>query len=340
MNQVSLTMNKYINMKVNELPEWLKRIAEIRCDEQGFSSNWSENKLVNSLFNFAITPEGKDFWNNVVDNKDFGRSNYVKVGDWIKITKSDKYWCPISMDRFIGKVVQVTDVILNGTCHIICKGHSSLHWSVYSGHFVKTHPPINIMVEETRNEFKVGDKVRLSDWGKKTYQNGANNPYNLVGTIKTFTKEYNLNVQVKWAENITNSYSKKHLIKIIEPSNFKIGDKVRINELGLKRRPYVISNWFGTITNIDKSENLSIRIEWHNEECSWCEPEWIELIHDYFESSDLKQPFTTLTINIQTEETPQINNNGIILSSTTRTVSNTTRINSSSVSCPTIKICI
>ena len=58
-----------------------------------------------------------------------------KVGDWVEITKSNKNWAS-SMDKFVGKKVQITDVWNNGWGIRFNEDSYRFSWNYYQGHFI------------------------------------------------------------------------------------------------------------------------------------------------------------------------------------------------------------
>ena len=74
----------------------------------------------------------------------FAPTNYssfegpFKVGDWVEITKSDLNWS-VSMDNFVGKRVQITEVFNNGWS-IQFKGSGGFSWNYDQGHFIPCDP--------------------------------------------------------------------------------------------------------------------------------------------------------------------------------------------------------
>ncbi len=81
-------------------------------------------------------------------------------------------------------------------------------------------------------EFKVGDTVKMSDIGKKQYQDAKYNPYDLTGVITKVNS-----IIVKWSNGETNSYDPRH-IELVEPkqeqyytsipTDVKVGDKFKL----------------------------------------------------------------------------------------------------------------
>lgn len=82
--------------------------------------------------------------------------------------------------------------------------------------------------------FKVGDVVRMSSTGKTKWEHCNSNPHDLTGKILVFNST---GVQVKWSNNMTNSYNIKEL-ELLEPKqeqyytsipiDVKNGDKFEI----------------------------------------------------------------------------------------------------------------
>lgn len=80
--------------------------------------------------------------------------------------------------------------------------------------------------------FKVGDIVRLSDVGKKQYQDAKYNPYDLTGVITKINS-----IIVKWSNGEANSYDPKD-IELVEPkqeqyytekpTDVKVGDMFEV----------------------------------------------------------------------------------------------------------------
>lgn len=56
------------------------------------------------------------------------------------------------------------------------------------------------------NNFKVGDRVELSDIAKSEYIDFKENPHNGVGTITTIDGMPPFNIRVTWSNSITNFY--------------------------------------------------------------------------------------------------------------------------------------
>ena len=84
-----------------------------------------------------------------------------KVGDWVEITKSDNNWAS-SMDDFIGKKVQITEVCNNGWS-IKFKGDESFCWNYYEGHFIPCSPPKHLIRYSNAGEPKENRKYSIKE---------------------------------------------------------------------------------------------------------------------------------------------------------------------------------
>jgi len=109
-----------------------------------------------------------------------------------------------------------------------------------------------------KNEFKVGDTVKMSNVGKKQYQDAKYNPYDLTGVITKINS-----IIVKWSNEETNSYDSRD-IELVEPkqeqyytsipASAKSGDKFEIiSKTGYdKRKLDWIKDWkIGDIVTLD-----------------------------------------------------------------------------------------
>jgi hypothetical protein len=67
-------------------------------------------------------------------------------------------------------------------------------------------------------DFVVGDEVRMTEYGKKKYENTSSNPHNLVGSISYAGPR---SVKVVWSNGFTNTYIKKDLELTEEKDTFK-----------------------------------------------------------------------------------------------------------------------
>lgn len=163
-------------MKYSELPKWIQNLIKIRHGEQRDSSRFNPSDSISSLFTWDKTAEGQEFWERMAysSGKIPDPSTYVKVGDWIQITKSDIHWDK-GMDKYVGKTVQVIPHPKPGCIFAVSfnENCSDFYWQLESGHFVKAHPPANqstkiptpISPTEVSKELKVGDKVRVTKAG-------------------------------------------------------------------------------------------------------------------------------------------------------------------------------
>ena len=106
---------------------------------------WAEPSYKNSFTkDETIHPENNRYGMNVpaicfapVRYSDF--KGPFKVGDLVEITKSDFNWAP-SMDKFVGKKVQITDVYNNGWSIKFKEDYDRFNWNYDQGHFIPCDP--------------------------------------------------------------------------------------------------------------------------------------------------------------------------------------------------------
>ena len=107
-----------------------------------------------------------------------------KVGDWVEITKSDFNWSA-SMDNFVGKKVQITEVFNNGWS-IKFKEDDRFNWNYDQGHFIPCDPPEGLLNSVTKKytieELETNSKLVLY----------IDNPWDFA-KIKRYTKRLNFN---------------------------------------------------------------------------------------------------------------------------------------------------
>ena len=116
----------------------------------------------------TIHPEDNKY-NMNVPSTCFAPTNYssfegpFKVGDWVEITKSNFNWSA-SMDNFVGKKVQITEVFNNGWS-IKFKEDDRFNWNYDHGHFIPCDPPedsINPVTKKyTIEELETNSKLVL-----------------------------------------------------------------------------------------------------------------------------------------------------------------------------------
>lgn len=104
-----------------------------------------------------------------------------KVGDWVQITKSDTNWT-FSMNKFIGEIVQITNIISND--YIQFEDSGIWHWSYKDGHFKKVDSslfsPKNIIVKSATN---------LSKENLIVSKNHIDNSINIIHSVTTQLKQ-------------------------------------------------------------------------------------------------------------------------------------------------------
>lgn len=61
------------------------------------------------------------------------------------------------------------------------------------------------------NNFKIGDRVKLSEYGKTEFPDRLRNPYNVIGTITEVSNSLEFNIGIKWDNDSVNCYKSNHL---------------------------------------------------------------------------------------------------------------------------------
>ena len=61
------------------------------------------------------------------------------------------------------------------------------------------------------NNFKIGDRVKLSEYGKTEFSDRLINPYNVIGTITSVDNGLEFNIDIKWDIGSANCYKSNHL---------------------------------------------------------------------------------------------------------------------------------
>lgn len=84
-----------------------------------------------------------------------------KVGDWVEITKSTKNWSS-SMNHFVGKKVQITEVYNNGWS-IKFKENSVFSWNYYDGHFIPCRPQVQTTMHSKSGAPKENRKYSIKE---------------------------------------------------------------------------------------------------------------------------------------------------------------------------------
>jgi len=112
-----------------------------------------------------------------------------KVGDWVKITKSNKNWHR-DMDKYIGKIVQITSVreaVYKANGQVVQFKDDKEDWTWSSGcdHFVKVSAPIESKSNIDAKDVKVGDYLEFNDSGGLIVSSGTrglelNKPFKII----------------------------------------------------------------------------------------------------------------------------------------------------------------
>ena len=149
----------------------------------------------NSSYKYEFTKDGTihpedNKYNMNAPATCFAPTNYsnfegpFKIGDWVEITKSDFNWAT-SMDNFVGKKVQITEVFNNGWS-IRFKGDDGFSWNYDQGHFISCDPVEGLLNSVTKKytieELETNSKLVLY----------IDNPWDFA-KIKRYTKRLNFN---------------------------------------------------------------------------------------------------------------------------------------------------
>ena len=85
-----------------------------------------------------------------------------KVGDWVEITKSDFNWST-SMNNFVGKKVQITDVWNNGWGIRFNEDSTRFSWNYYQGHFIPCKSQMNTTMHSKSGAPKENRKYSIKE---------------------------------------------------------------------------------------------------------------------------------------------------------------------------------
>ena len=91
---------------------------------------------------------------------------------------------------------------------------------------------------------KVGDRVRMTEAGKRAWSNSSINPHSREGVVSHLGEVW---IQVKWDGGCHNSYKEGQLELVIP---FRIGDRVVLTEVGSVRYARQSGGSTGTITSV------------------------------------------------------------------------------------------
>ena len=85
-----------------------------------------------------------------------------KVGDWVEITKSNTNWTN-SMDNFIGKKVQITEVCNNGWGIRFNEDSHRFSWNYYQGHFIPCESQMHTTIHAKSGAPKENRKYSIKE---------------------------------------------------------------------------------------------------------------------------------------------------------------------------------
>jgi hypothetical protein len=90
--------------------------------------------------------------NNIKKQKEMKETKF-KVGDWVKITKSDSNWNS-QMDKFDGQIVQITSITSDNSIRF--ENDGTWQWEYKNNHFVKADSPTKLLSPEEQEYLLVG----------------------------------------------------------------------------------------------------------------------------------------------------------------------------------------
>ena len=250
-------------MKWHDCPKWIQNLVLIRHKESGCIRFTNIQEFEdNDGFTFSSTPEGQKFWAEIrFNDKTPDPSTYVKVGDWVQITKSDIHWDK-GMDKYVGKTVQVIPHPKPGCIFAVSfnENCSGFYWQLESGHFVKANPPSQSisptpedLIPEVFRELEVGDKVRVTEAGFAVRDHKFRKIREGKIGILIEDDSTSLPYRVEWENEDTNWFregeielASKHsttqfaetTIQLIQQSSFKSTN----NEINFSRKTATISS--------------------------------------------------------------------------------------------------
>ena len=149
-----------------------------------------------------IRPAFKNEINNIKKQKEMKETQF-KVGDWVKITKSDSNWNS-QMDKFDRQIVQITSITSDNSIRF--ENDGTWQWEYKNNHFVKADSPTRLLSPEEQEYLLVGYATR---------------PINLstVPPIRTISESFKYSIHV--SETLNQENSSSTTISIIKPKNKK-----------------------------------------------------------------------------------------------------------------------
>ena len=210
----------------------------------------------------TIHPENNKYAMNVpatyfapINPSDF--EGPFKVGDWVEITKSNKNWAS-SMDNFVGKKVQITDVWNNGWS-IRFKGSGGFSWNYDQGHFIFCDPPEDSLNPVTKKytieELETNSKLVLY----------IDNPWDFA-KIKRYTKRLNFNYYGQYCYSLYGrTYSSNSSSTNLGSYSDSADTIITIDDLILPEIKEEKNTFSCTLSGLEEREDLVVFLETEEE---------------------------------------------------------------------------
>ena len=151
-----------------------------------------------------IRPAFQNEINNIKNKK--MKETQFKVGDWVKITKSDSNWNS-QMDKFDRQIVQITSITSDDTIRF--ENDGTWQWEYKNNHFVKADSPTRLLSPEEQEYLLVGYSTV---------------PINLstVPPIRTISESFKFDdYSIHFSGTLNQENSSSPTISIIKPKNKK-----------------------------------------------------------------------------------------------------------------------
>lgn len=157
--------------------------------------------------------------NNIKKQKEMKETKF-KVGDWVKITKSDSNWNS-QMDKFDGQIVQITSITSDNSIRF--ENDGTWQWEYKNNHFVKVDAPTTLLSPEEQEQIMLNHDLEIYDSIPVKGSNPTITHINEGYTITTPSVKYDTTsmkiMALDYSDFITGSSSPT--ISIIKPKNKK-----------------------------------------------------------------------------------------------------------------------
>lgn len=166
-----------------------------------------------------IRPAFQNEINNIKKQKEMKETKF-KVGDWVKITKSDSNWNS-QMDKFDGQIVQITYITSDNSIRF--KNDGTWQWEYKNNHFVKVDGPKALLSPEEQEQIMLNHDLEIYDSIPVKGSNPTITHIHEGYTITTPSVKYDTTsmkvMALDYSDFITGSSSPT--ISIIKPKNKK-----------------------------------------------------------------------------------------------------------------------